>query len=96
MVVAQPQPNQQQHVVYVGQAPWTQPQYAGMPVMVPANQPMAGASVASFLTVPEPDNPDVPAMTRFMRTIARSTFKAAFLGAANFIDYSPITPPARR
>jgi hypothetical protein len=57
---------------------------------------MAGSAVPSFLTVPEPENPDVPPMARFMRTIFRSTFKAAFLGAANFLDYSPITPQARR
>jgi len=86
----------QQHVVYVGQSPWTQPQFAATPMMVPMNQPMQGSAVPNFLTVPEPDNQDVPVMTRFARTIFRSTFKAMFLASANFIDYSPITPAARR
>lgn len=95
-IVVAPNPNQQQHVVYVGQAPWTQPQFAATPLMVPMSQPMQGAAVPSFLTVPEPDNPDVPVMARFARTIFRSTFKAAFLASANFIDYSPITHAARR
>lgn len=79
----------------MGQVPFTQPQYAHLPAMVPMNQPMLGGAVPSFLTVPEPEDPDVPLMARFARTIFRSTCKAVAIGAANFIDFNPITQPKR-
>lgn len=91
-VMSPQQPMAQQQVTYMGQMPWTQPGYAGQPALVPMNQPMPGAAVPSFLTVPEPVNPDVPFMTRFARTMWRSACKATAIGAANFIDYNPITP----
>lgn len=87
------QPVQQQQVAYVGGAPYTQPGFAAQPVLVPVNQPMPGAQVPSFLTVPEPSNPDVPMGTRLWRTVYRSMLKAGFVGAANFMDYNPLTPP---
>lgn len=83
----------QQHVAYMSGLPYTQPQFASQPILVPVNQPMPGTQVHSFLTVPEPYNPNVPMGTRLWRTVYRSMFKAAFVGAANFIDYNPLTPP---
>ena len=85
-------PVQPQQVSYIGSMPYAHPQFAAQPVLVPVNQPMPGAQVPSFLTVPEPMNLEVPMGVRLWRTVYRSMFKAAFVGAANFIDYNPITP----
>ncbi len=80
----------QQHITYAGPVPYTQPQYAYAPAMVPMNQPMQGAQTQSFVMVPEPLDPDVSTGVRLTRTITRSMFKAAGMAFANFWDYHPM------
>lgn len=87
-VVHGPPPAQQ--VAYVGSQPYTQPEHAAMPTMVPMNQVMQGANTGSFLMVPEPEDEEVPWSARLWRNTYRAMGKAAFMTLANFIDYNPI------
>jgi hypothetical protein len=90
------QPPVQQQVVSSGGVQYTQPQYAAQPLYVPVNAPMMGAQIPSFLTVPEPYDPDVSYGTRMLRTVTRSMGKAMCISVANFLDYETFGADPRR
>ena len=79
-----------QQVAYVGSMPYTNPACAHTPLMVPMNMPMQGSQIPSFLTVPEPADPNVSPGLQLWRTVYRNMIKAACAGCAGWIDYNPI------
>lgn len=82
------QPVQPSQVVYVGNVAYAPVGQASTPHMVPMNTPMTGAQVPSFLTVPEPSGQEYG--VGLAHNLWRSMLKAAFLTAANYIDYNPV------
>ncbi len=83
---AQPQPQQQPY--YGNPAPMmVHPAAAASPWAVPANYPMPGAQIPSYLTVPEPVVEGQHWAVRLLFNVARSVFKATGHTLANYADH---------
>lgn len=93
-----PQPQYFQQQQYFQPQQFSTPQFAPPwiaqqgPQIVPMPYAQPGGQIPSYLSVPEPVNPNEHWFGRLLREIVRAIFKSSGHTTANFFDHNPFRP----